>query len=149
MIYPEILDYCKEKNIPWDDEKDNWILVAQKRATTFIDLETYVFYLEIIEQSTFNNTGWKIWFYAEYNDGNCCVFSKEDNSCVIDCFLEKKGFYAINLRNGNNQNQTKSEFEELANRLSMQYSEERYRIFNLHKEAVYKVIKEIITAVSH
>lgn len=149
LIYPEILDYCKEKNIQWDDEKDNWILVAQKRATTFIDLETYVFYLEIIEQSTFNNTGWKIWFYAEYNDGNCCVFSKEDNSCVIDCFLEKKGFYAINLRNGNNQNQTKFEFEELAKRLSMQYSEERYRIFNLHKEAVYKVIKEIITAVSH
>jgi|GEM_PF-6655620 len=100
---------------------------------------------------TINSIHWKIWFYAEYNDGNCCVFSKEDNSCVIDCLLEKTELYEINLRNGNNQNQTKSEFEELAVRLSMEYlkKEKRYRLSHLDKEDAYQKIKEIITAVSH
>lgn len=167
LIYPEILDYCRRKNIQWYDETDNWILIQKIRATTFRDLETYVFYLEIIKRPQFlmqnltkdrddegyrftiNSIHWKIWFYAEYNDGNCCVFSKEDNSCIIDCSVYKKESYEINLRNEKNRDKTKSEFKELAARLSMQYSEERYRIFNLHKEAVYKVIKEIITAVSH
>ena len=172
LIYPEMLAYCRRKNIQWYDETDNWILIPKIRATTFRDLETYVFYLEIIKRPQFltqnlakysddkgkkhyrftiNSIHWKIWFYAEYNDGNCCVFSKEDNSCVIDCLLEKTELYEINLRNGNNQNQTKSEFEELAVRLSMEYlkKEKRYRLSHLDKEDAYQKIKEIITAVSH
>ena len=171
LKYPEILAYCKKKNIQWDDKKDNWILVPKTRATTFIDLELYIFYLELIppEQSQFlmqnltkyidedkeyyrftiNTINWKIWFYAEYNDGNCCVFSKEDNSCVIDCLVCKKESYKINLRNENKRDKTKSEFKKLARRLNMYYSEERYWLSNLHKKAVYKAIKEIITAVSH
>ena len=175
LIYPEILVYCKEKNIQWDDEKDNWILVPGVRATTFIDLETYTFYLEIVKQSRFlkqnlvkineqenkiyyqftiNTVNWKIWFYAEYNDGNCCVFSKEDNSCIIDCAWQKKqnngiDVYTINLRDENSQNKTKSEFGELAKLLGMNYSEARYRLSDLHQKDVHKIVEKIITDLSH
>lgn len=169
LIYPEILAYCEQKNVQWDSEKDNWILVPKVKATTFIDLETYVFYLEIVARSTFlkqdllkmseqenkiyyqfaiNNVNWKIRFYAEYNDGNCCVFSKEDDSCVIDYLLHEKDSCEINLRNGNNQNKTKSDFEKIAGYLRMEYFEKRYRLRNLRRDAVNKILKEIITDLS-
>ncbi|UTC57898.1 DUF262 domain-containing protein [Treponema sp. OMZ 305] len=173
LIYPEMLAYCRRKNIQWYDETDNWILIPKIRATTFRDLETYVFYLELIppEQSQFltqnltkdrddegyrftiNSIHWKIWFYAESNDGNCCVFSKEDNSCIIDCAWEKKNngidIYAINLRNGKNENKTKSEFSEFAKQLGMHYSEARYRLSDLHQKDVHKIVEKIITDLSH
>lgn len=173
LIYPEMLAYCEQKNIQWDEEKNNWILIPRVRATAFIDLKTYVFYLEIVKQSTFlkqnlvkideqenkiyyqftiNTVNWKIWFYAEYNDENCCVFSKEDNSCIIDCTWQEKNngidVYAINLRNGNNQNKTKSEFSELAKQLQMSDSKARYRLSDLHKKDVHKIVEKIITDLS-
>ena len=175
LIYPEMLAYCEQKNIQWDGEKDNWILVPGVRATTFIDLETYTFYLEIVKQSTFlnhnlakvndqgktyyqftiNTVNWKIWFYAEYNDGNCCVFSKEDNSCIIDCAWQKKqnngiDVYTINLRNENSQNKTKSGFGELAKQLHMDdFKKGRYWLSNLQEKDVHKIVEKIITDLSH
>ena len=175
LIYPEMLAYCEQKNIQWDGEKDNWILVPGVRATTFIDLKTYAFYLEIVKQSTFlnhnlakvneqenkiyyqftiNTVNWKIWFYAEYNDGNCCVFSKEYNSCIIDCAWQKKqnngiDVYMINLRDENSQNKTKSEFGELAKLLGMHYSEGRYWLSDLQEKDVHKIVEKIITDLSH
>ena len=175
LIYPEMLAYCKKKNIQWDDEKNNWILIPSVRATTFIDFKAYTFYLEIVKQSTFlkknlvkvndqgktyyqftiNTVNWKIWFYAEYNDGNCCVFSKEDNSCIIDCAWQKKqnngiDVYTINLRDENSQNKTKFGFGELAKQLHMDdFKKGRYWLSNLQEKDVHKIVEKIITDLSH
>lgn len=153
--FPELLEYCEEKNIQkWDK---SYCLVKKKQAKTYLELEeTFSLYLDyknntenkiaLDKNNGIDYYGWKMWLWQ--NEINALVFEKDWNglSVAIDIHYnrtkENDWDVQLFLRNENTEN----ELKEIANSNSLNWNAkiERYELRDLFRDAVVNKIDQLL-----
>ena len=151
--YPQLLDYCEKKNIQkWGT---SYCLVKQQRATTFLELETFCLYLELMPGSRIalskdegiDYNGWKmrLWEF----DKSALVFDKMWNglSVAIDVHFNRTKAddwdVQLFLRKGNTE--TVLNGIALSNGL-INWNGERYELRDLSKTDVIAKIDALLSS---
>ena len=156
--YPELLAYCEQKNIrKWDA---SYRLVKKQNATTFLELETFYLYLELIVSSRiasrvalskkdgidYNDNGWKMWLWE--HDGSALVFDKMWNSLsvAIDVHYNrtKKNDWDVQLFLRPGKGNTETDLNGIASSNGLSWNGERYELRDLSKSDVIDKINALL-----
>ena len=143
--HPELLKYCEQKNVQWDDDLETWWLIPKKHATKYIKLENFLLYLDL--KSKYDDMkNWEI-SYWEY-DGSIAYLESADKT-VIDMFYEGSNKYTLQLFNRDyNDNGdyklSKKKYKSMAGELGLQWNGERYEHPNMTKQKLFSLVKKIV-----
>ncbi len=151
--YPELLAYCEKKNIQkWDE---SYCLVKKVARTTYLELETFCLYLELMPVSKIalskdkgiDYKGWKMWLW-EY-ELTALVFDKEWNGfqVAIDVHYnrtkEDDWDVQLFLRPGNGNTEILKNIA-FSNKLRWNVERERYELRELSKDDVIDKINALL-----
>ena len=151
--YPELLTYCEQKNI--QEWNSSYCLVKKKNATTYLELETFCMYLELMPGSRIalskdegiDYKGWKMWLW-EY-ELTALVFDKEWNGfqVAIDVHYnrtkEDDWDVQLFLRPGNGNTEILKNIA-FSNELRWDGKRERYELRELSKDDVIDKINALL-----
>lgn len=150
--HPELLTYCEQKNI--QEWNSSYCLVKKKIATTYLELETFCMYLELMPGSRIalskdegiDYKGWKMWLW-EY-ELTALVFDKEWNGfqVAIDVHYnrtkEDDWDVQLFLRPGNGN--TEIDLKNIAFSNELKWNGERYELRGLSKDGVIDKINALL-----
>lgn len=152
---PELLYFCKQKNIQWDSENGSWVLVGQqKRSGTQANLYAYRLYLDLKNAPFWNTEKWTQNFY---DLGSTCIyFDFSEKHTAIDVLHKqtidnldtdtKEVFFQLQLfnRDGATENE-KQLVENIANQFKLYLSDNRrYHSTKYTKENIIDLLKKIM-----
>lgn len=152
--HPELLTYCEQKNI--QEWNSSYCLVKKKNATTYLELETFCMYLELMPGSRIalskdegiDYKGWKMWLW-EY-ELTALVFDKEWNGfqVAIDVHYnrtkEDDWDVQLFLRPGNGN--TEIDLKNIAFSNELKWNGERYELRGLSKDGVIDKINALLSS---
>ncbi len=150
--YPELLDYCEQKNIQkWDE---SYCLVKKVARTTYLELETFCLYLELMHKLNVEHKnelsicydGWKM--RLQEKDPTALVFEKEwnDLSVEIDVHFNrtKDNDWDIQLFLRQENGNTEIDLKDIASSNGLQWNEGRYKLRGLSKDGVIDKINALL-----
>lgn len=147
--YPELLQYCEQKNIQkWDN---SYRLIKQQRAieNNFVELETFCLYHKSISQLTHLSKDWKIWLWGK--DSSAIVFDKDKDLDGLNVAMDvhynrvKSDDWDVQLfLRGNSGENAEMELKDVADACKLDWNGARYEIKDLSKESAIEKIRELM-----
>ena len=142
IVFPELLELCKHKNLRWDDEDlETWLIIPKEKATSYMILENAI----ILSKLKANNLpdGWYTWFH-NVPDESCSVIEKNEVA-AIDIHYDGKGKYHLELfiRDGTPK-ESKIKIEQVSKKLSGTLTGSRYFFNDLTNTKDSNVVKKIL-----
>ena len=137
--HPELLKYCEQKNVQWDDDLETWWLIPKKHATKYIKLENFLLYLDLKPKYD-DIKNWEI-SYWEY-DGSVAYLQNADET-AIDIFYEGSNKYTLQLFN-RDYKLSEKKYKSMAGELGLQWNGERYEHPNMTKQKLFSLVKKIV-----
>ena len=144
--HPELLTYCEQKNI--QEWNSSYCLVKNKKknATTYLELETFCLYLELMPGSRIalskdegiNYNGWKMWLGEQ--DGPALVFDKMWNSLSVAIGVHfnrtKVDDWDVQLFLRQGKGCTETELKNIASSNGLIWNDKRYELRDLSEANV-------------
>ena len=156
--YPELLDYCKQKNI--QDWGTSYCLVKQKKATKCLELETFCLYLDYKSIVSYSYTialskkdgidynGWKMWLW-EYGS-TALVFDKEWNKSqvAIDVHYNrtKVDDWDVQLFLRSGKGNVETDLKSIASSNGLNWNGERYELRDMSRSDVIDKINALLSS---
>lgn len=142
---PELLKFCKQKNMQWGGEK-GWVLIKKKmRSGEHANLKAYRLYLDLKkdENCAWNSEQWKLWFY--YKGGSCVVFENKSKNVVIDIRYLGSDKYQVQLfRRKIDAKNYKQQLSDIGQNLDLKWGEmNRYISGDLEENDIPVFLKKI------
>ncbi|WP_321479810.1 DUF262 domain-containing protein [uncultured Bacteroides sp.] len=86
---PELLSFCKQKNIQWDNDTNSWVLIAdKKRSGSYANLYVFRLHLELLKQPFWEKEKWTEDFWCK--DKTCVFFDFPAKHIAIDIYHYKR-----------------------------------------------------------
>lgn len=154
---PELLDFCKQKNIQWSNDSNSWILLAKiKNNGSHANLYTYRLYLDLLKQSFPDQNKWTIGFWDK--DNTCVCFDFKANHIAIDIYHKRtfteadKGkvniFFQFQLFNRKDAaDNDRKVVEEVATKFNLKLERDRFISSEQSKDKIYELLKNIFSEV--
>lgn len=151
---PELLDFCKEKNIQWGGEQE-WILVqGSKRSGAHANLKSYRLFIDLRNSKLINNK-WELNFYPYYD--TCCFINNKEKDLAIDLFFSKNingvDYYKLLLFKRVKGKKGQDELLAIAEKYNLKWQEKtseeyyRYESLLLDKESTLNNLQDIINEI--
>lgn len=152
---PELLDFCKEKNIQWGGEQE-WILVqGSKRSGAHANLKSYRLFIDLRNSKLINNNKWELNFYPYYD--TCCFINNKEKDLAIDLFFSKNingvDYYKLLLFKRVKGKKGQDELLAIAEKYNLKWQEKtseeyyRYESLLLDKESTLNNLQDIINEI--
>lgn len=143
---PELLDFCKNKNIQWKGDLLGWVLLQGKNVRgSYANLKSYRLYLDLInleDKSFYAN--WKLNFYP-YED-TCAYFDYlNKGNIIIDIYYSGNDKYMLNLFRRNQE--TEQFFSSISDKLELEFNGERYISKEMSNSNIVELLKQTISIV--
>lgn len=153
---PELLEYCKKKNIQWGYEQ-GWILIQwDKRSGPHANLKSYLLYLYLRDNRFWDEEKWELKFYPSHI--TCCFLDYKDKGIAIDIlFSETIGGidnYQLLLFKREQREDGKEKLSPVAETCNLSWRQEpsenyyRYESPLLSKEAILEKIHQVVASIS-
>ena len=153
--HPELLAYCEQKNIQeWDS---SYCLVKQKKATTYLELETFSLYIDyksnvsnsftiaLSKNDGIDYNGWKMWLREKFP--TALVFEKEWNSFSVEIDVHfnrmKNDDWDVQLFLSEKE-KTETELKNIASSKGLIWNDERYELRDLSETNVKDKINALL-----
>ena len=83
-IEPELMKYCKEKNMQYHPQKGGWVMLKRAKINgAHANVNTYKLYLKMCTEFQYDRGNWnEIKFYDK--EATCLFFDKTDGSAALD-----------------------------------------------------------------
>ncbi len=142
---PELLAYCKQKNIQWDSQK-GWLLVhGQKTSGAYANLKSYRLYLDLKSAPIWDSTAWNIDFYSY--EGTCTFFDNKLKNIAIDINYCGTNLYKIQVFRRNLKSEVgMNDLTNLANSLNFTWNGKRYESDLHNLKNIIELLKSIFTS---
>lgn len=83
----ELLGFCKQKNIQWDNDTNSWVLIAdKKRRGSYANIYAYRLHLELLKQPFWDENKWVENFWEK--DKTCVFFNFPAKHIAIDIYYK-------------------------------------------------------------
>lgn len=138
---PELLKFCKQKNMQWAGDKDGWLLIQGQRASgRHANLKSYRVYLDL-KKETFDSNweGPDFWDMGE----TCAYFDWKEKNIAIDIFYNGNDKYVVQLFRRNDL-EIESYFAKLASSLELKFNGERYESAPKIKDDIIPFVKQVM-----
>lgn len=134
--YPELLKYCEQKNVQWDNDLKTWWLIAQIRAIKYIKLENFLLYLDL--KSKYDDM--KVYEYE-----GSVAYLESAGETAIDMFYEGSNKYTLQLFN-RDDSISKAKYKSIAEKLGLEWNKDkkRYERPNMTKQKIFSLVKQIV-----
>ncbi|NMA74178.1 MAG: DUF262 domain-containing protein [Bacteroidales bacterium] len=154
---PELLTFCKEKNIQWGGEQ-GWILIqGSKRSGAHANLKSYRLFIDLKNSKFINNKNWELNFFPYYD--TCCYFNNEEKDLAIDLFFSKNindiDYYRLLLFKRIKKEKGKEELQTIAEKHKLSWQEKtsedyyRYESLLFDKESILNNLQNIINDIEN
>lgn len=142
---PELLKFCEQKNIQWEDKK-GWFLIKKKmRSGEHANLKAYRLYLNLKkdENCVWNSEQWKLLFYTK--EGSCVVFENNSKNVVIDIRYMGSEKYQVQLfRRNIDAKNYKQQLSDIGQNLDLKWGEmNRYISGDLEEKDILVFLNKI------
>lgn len=152
---PELLEYCKKKNIQWGNDQ-GWILIQwDKRSGPHANLKSYRLYLDLRDKILGNKDTWKLNFDPSHN--TCCYLDYKDKGIAINILfsetIEGTDKYQLLLFKREEREDGKEKLSPIAEICSLSWREAssenyyRYESPLLNKDAIIERLQKVMEAI--
>lgn len=154
---PELLEFCNQKNIQWDNDTSSWTLIEKKyRSGSHANLYVYHLHLELLRKKTWNENKWIQKFWDK--DKTCVFFTFHTKHIVIDIYHimteinldtdTKDIFFQLQLFNRNEAvEDDKKNIENIAVKFNLELKGDRFTSKRVVKDNILDLLQGIMAEI--
>lgn len=146
---PELIAFCKDKNIQWQSDSKSWVLIERRNANgKHANVDAYKLYLEYnkLESRFWDDSIWDMQFY-EYED-TCVTFYNKELDITIDIkYSGEKEFFILNFSKRREETKIEKELRNYSNTFNLTYNGNLYNSEKLSKESVTELVKRMVFSI--